>query len=447
MILEVWTLTVLQSLAVLTAAASLAAPAIAAAPGGTESHDAWKANFNADGTPKPLRDPSDMTLWPNTTSYANSDPWIAKNHDSLRQMRPRLLAINLSNQVAQEKPMQLFNQLMDALEESTRYKGYKDPKAPKFLDYSIWRYVDLRDPDSTTGNTLRSPIKKHVEAPRMNTDYGGFFSQEFAEHIGVRDPKDPSRFLRLDELLDAGYVHEVWITAAAAGDIRMLESVELKPRYDEDFNQVPGEPVQSGNGGDRDQKWTGRSVRLNSINHDRGIGCAMENLAHSMEGMAHGGAIPYFRKYFYEYAMFDLDKRYDLPINSFYPLWGEGKGVSYPNPRTAVATDGEKTWTIENYVAAGGNVHFPPNGRRHYDMANPMPVMSTIEDWRIGSGPGGEDVARPWTNEVLSRYRDLAPDCMGRWIVYWRQNMPMLDNKSKDDEGRPMKNWLPFLFY
>jgi hypothetical protein len=48
---------------------------------------------------------------------------------------------------------------------------------------------------------------------------------------------------------------------------------------------------------------------------------------------------------------------------------------------------------------------------------------------------------------VLDQYRDLAPDCMGRWVVYWRQNMPGLGNTALDDDGRPMKNWWPFLFY
>ena len=71
----------------------------------------------------------------------------------------------------------------------------------------------------------------------------------------------------------------------------------------------------------------------------------------------------------------------------------------------------------------------------------------TIEDWRIGSGPGGKDVPRPWSNAAFAKYRDLAPDCTGAWLVYWRQNFPGLDNKQKDDTGRPMKNWWPFLFY
>ena len=74
-------------------------------------------------------------------------------------------------------------------------------------------------------------------------------------------------------------------------------------------------------------------------------------------------------------------------------------------------------------------------------------MLSTIEDWRIGSGEGGRDVAQPFTNKKFARYRDFAPDGMGPWLVYWRQNMPGLDNRQKDDQGKPMKNWWPFLFY
>jgi hypothetical protein len=414
---------------------------------GREQGTVWPTGLNADGTPAPLRDPADLSVWPNRVSKANSDDWIARNHDRIRVMRPRILMINFSNQVDRDKPMRLANDLIAALRESSRYHGYKDPKAPAFLEYSVWRYVDLRDAGKDKGNASCAPIKKHVAAPDVNCDYGGFFSEAFAEHIGVRDPRNHQRYLRLDELVDLGYVHEVWFTAAPSGDFRCLECVELKPVYDAQFRKIPGRYVQAGNGGDEDQKWTGRSLRINGLNDERGIGCGVENLGHSLEGMAHSRAIPYFTKYFYEFAGFDLDKRYGLPMNSFYPLWGEGKGISYPSPNEAVLTDGKNTWRIENYVAAGGNVHFPPNARSHYDQANAQPVLSTIEDWRIGSAPGGKDEVKLWTNAVLTQYEKVAPDCMGKWLVYWRQNMPGYRNRAKDDAGRPMKNWWVFLFY
>jgi hypothetical protein len=121
--------------------------------------------------------------------------------------------------------------------------------------------------------------------------------------------------------------------------------------------------------------------------------------------------------------------------------------VEYPEPNTAVVTLKGETTRVENYVAYGGNVHYPPNVRRDYDMENASPVLSTIEDWRIGSGPGGKDLVEEWTNARFATYRKLAQDCMGAWLVYWRQNFPGLDNLQKDDDKKPMKNWWPFLFY
>lgn len=408
----------------------------------------WHENFNPDGTPKPLRDSSDLTLWPNIRSKANSDEWIPRNHDRIRLMKPRLLCINFVNGIEPGKPEKIFSDLLTAVNESSRYHGYKDPRAPRFLEYSVWRYVDLQDADGPKGkNSSKTPRKKVKPPNGLNGSYDGFFTDEFAALIGVRDPNDPKRFLTLKELVDEGYVHEVWFNGAADGEVGWLECVEIKPVYDERFRRVPGKYVQAGNGGDDEQRFIGRSVRLNMLNYERGIGCGMENLGHSFEGMAHSKCIPYFTQYFYEYGMFDLDKRFGLPFNSFYPLWGENKGIEYPDERTAIVKDGEKSWTLNDYYATGGNVHFPPNARRHYDLENIAPVLSTIEDWRIGSGRGGKDLQKVWTNAVLEPFKELAPDCMGRWLVYWRQNVPGYRNKSRDDNGKPMKNWWPFLFY
>jgi hypothetical protein len=40
----------------------------------------------------------DLSVWPNSASRANSDPWIAQHHESIKQMRPRVLVINFSNE-------------------------------------------------------------------------------------------------------------------------------------------------------------------------------------------------------------------------------------------------------------------------------------------------------------------------------------------------------------
>ena len=142
--------------------------------------------------------------------------------------------------------------------------------------------------------------------------------------------------------------------------------------------------------------------------------------------MAHSKVIPYYRKYFYEFAGFDLDKRWKLPWNSLYAVGGEGSGVSYPNDHTAVIKQDGKEYRIDNYYCIGGNVHWTPNGRGQYDLDSPSPVLSTIEHYRLFDGPDGKDLAEPWTIAKFAKYRDMAPDCMGPWLVYWRTEHPRL---------------------
>src|SRR5439155_8401459 len=217
--------------------------------------------------------------------------------------------------------------------------------------------------------------------------------------------------------------------------------------YDKHFERIGNELVQAGNGGDSGQKWTSRSVWIGFINASRGIGCFMESLSHSLEGTATSKAIPYFTRYFTEFAGYDLKKRWGLPFNTLYALPYDGKKIEYPDEHTAIIRRTGQDFRITNYFVLGSNAHWPPNARGHYDLENTQPVLSTIEDWRIGSGAAGKDLSKPWTSAAFVRYRKLAPDCMGPWLIYWRQNMPGPDNKQQDDDGKPMKNWWPFLFY
>lgn len=401
------------------------------------------------GRPGPWRDPDKTDVWPNATSRANSDPWIAENHDRIRVMKPRLLVINFSNEHQGPQLDEAVKRLVAALKESSRYHGYRDSRAPAFLQYEVFKSVDLRDKDRSRFDSRRMPVKEGVKG--FNFKYRDLFSQEFADLYGVPDPRDPGRNLRLDELVDGGYVHELWMLNSGHEDperkVGAFEAVEEKPSYDDAFRKKGNAWVQAGNGGDPEQPWTGRSLRINSINLGRGTGCAMENLGHALEWMMTSGAIPYFSRYFREYSGHDLKERYGLPVESFYAVQNTGAKVEYPDQRTLIVHHDGKDHRVDDYVCAGGNVHFAPNGRDHYDLANAAPVLSTIEDWRIGSGSGGKDRARPFTNRNFERYQELAADCQGPWLVYWRQNMPGLNNKSKDDQGRPMKNWWPFLFY
>jgi hypothetical protein len=361
-------------------------------------------------------------IWPNGESLANSDPWLVAHHDEIRQMRPRVLALNFVHGLSDAQARGQLEALCAALRESSRWHGYRDPAAPAFLEYEIAGIADLTEP---AGRLDRNSARFPRAPDGVGLDYAALY--ELPLHAG----------LRLAELVERGLVHEVWLLADHTDRTAPWETVEVKQAYDAGLRPA-GVAPDAGNSGPHSAPWIGRSLRILFVNFARGTGCAMESLGHSLERMATCGALPYYERYFREYAMLDLDRRFGLPFESLYLK----SPVTYPEPATLQYRDGWRRRRVEGYVAAGGNVHFMPNGRFDYDLENPAPVLSTIETWRQ---PG--ERARPWTPEVLEPYRELAPDCMGRWVVYWRQNMPGLGNTARDDEGRPMKNWWPFLFY
>ena len=198
---------------------------------------------------------------------------------------------------------------------------------------------------------------------------------------------------------------------------------------------------QAGNSGGHTAPWIGRSLRILFVNFARGVGCAMESLGHSLERMATCGALPYYERYFREFAMLDLDRRFGLPFDSLY-----GKGphpVDYPTPTTLRYRRGWRRRTRrglrrrrrQRALHAQRPLRLRPRRRATRSSRRSRPGASRGRNRARG---------RP---AVLEPYRELAPDCMGRWVVYWRQNMPGLDNTALDDDGRPMKNWWPFLFY
>jgi hypothetical protein len=388
----------------------------------------------------------DLAIWPNSVSKANSDQWLVDNHDKIRQMRPRLLVINFANGVSQAKALQKVDQLRAALKESSRYHGYKDQGAPAFLDYQVEKLVDLTDlsppAEKLDGNSTRYPRVPNWKEG-VNFEYGKLYKPEYARFYNIKD-RQTGQYLGLKELVDRGIIHEVWFLAYQGKYGAPLESVEVKQVYDQQLKKVRGKWTHAGNGSAEDQPFIGRSLKIVFINVERGPGCAMESLGHSLEWMARCGAVPYLQNYFTEYGGFDLDRKYGLPFDSLYGR--EGAELNYPNPNTLEFTWKGQKKTVSNYVPVAGNVHFMVNGRRDYDLDNPQPVLTTIEHYRLHD-ENGKDRATLYTPAVLDQYRELGADCMGRWVIYWRQNMPGLGNKAIDDDGKPMKNWWPFLFY
>ena len=222
-------------------------------------------------------------LWPNAESAVNSDPWLVANHDRIRSMRPRVLVVNFVHGLGEAAARDRVERLRAVLRESSRWHGYRDPAAPPFLDYDVVGIVDLTEP---RGEVDRNSARFPRTADGVGFDYAAL--HEMRLHDG----------LTLDQLTERGLVNEVWLLADHTERSAPWETVEVKRAYDADFRPLARFELYAGNSGEHDAPWLGRSLRILFINFDRGVGCAMESLGHSLERMASCGAIPYYERYF-----------------------------------------------------------------------------------------------------------------------------------------------------
>jgi hypothetical protein len=80
-----------------------------------------------------------------------------------------------------------------------------------------------------------------------------------------------------------------------------------------------------------------------------------------------------------------------------------------------------------------GWAHYPPNGARDYDWANPNYIWTDIEDWTPeGTGPKQRLNCTRWRGDSLT------------WFIYWMQNLPGANN-GLTYQGRLLTNWWTFI--
>jgi hypothetical protein len=390
------------------------------------------------------------TAWPTAGHSANSDPWIVSHHDVITQMSPRVLVLNFANGYTSAAVQVTAQRQVTGIAQGSQYHGYSDSKAPVFLNYQILKVVDLTDhppPAGFPNSSTRLPV-----TPNGNFDLLALFSAQFSAYYGFPDPMVPSRNLSLCELFEQGVINEVWIEDGETGSRRVPLNLERKQVYDATNHAVPG-AFDACVGGDScaqaQNLICGVTVRMAHLDPLRGPGCDLDVRGWGIEGM--GSALPAYAPTLARFLNNDFQTRFGVQFDGWQNVCDSASPppcVTYPNATTATGTYANGTsWTISPFISACGNTTFPPNAREQWDYANTSAVQSNCEHFGLGDGVNGADAVEPYTSAKVAALDMAYGDCGGGWQIYWRQNIPGLNNHAKTTDGAPMRNWWPLLFY
>jgi hypothetical protein len=423
-------------------------------------------------------------VWPNATSFTNSDPWIEQHHDQIVQMNPNVLVLNYANKCGANDAVtcdptemqKLTQEHVKAFQWASRYRGYNDPNAPAFLNYNVLKIVDLRD-GTTNVDSAMLPIASNG----TEVDYAQLDTPAYADLIGIADPANPGTNLTLCQLFEKGIINEVWASVAdpAPNNVKFGESAESKMVYSANnvaaspakFATVGNGPDISPNSRDASTKLTcGVTTRIWDFNPTRGSGCHLHSLGHLLENYARDSAVPAFGKVALTFFNLDFRTRFGAAFNSFYDVcpytndvciaWQANGG----NPDIAAqsGTSSSQMFDFMDMSAGCGNVHFPANATTQYLCTGDLTVATSCENYGLHNGTGGKDLTTPYTNAIAAmKYGEgtredngfdnfangVASDCGAEQPTYIFGSMPGLDNTATFTDGTPMHNWWVYLFY
>ncbi len=423
-------------------------------------------------------------IWPNATSFTNSDPWIAQHHDQIVQMNPNVLVLNYANKCGANDAVtcdptemqKLAKEHVQAFQWASRYHGYNNPNAPAFLNYNILKIVDLRD-GTTNVDSAMLPIASNG----TEVDYAQLNTAAYANLIGIADPANPGTNLTLCQLFEKGIINEVWASVAdpAPNSVKFGESAESKLVYSAanvaaspaKFVTVGNGPDISPNSRDASTKLTcGVTTRIWDFNPTRGSGCHLHSLGHLLENYARDTAVPAFVKVAQTFFNLDFRTRFGASINSFYDVCPYTSDIciawqangTMPDIAAMSGAASSQSFNFADLSAGCGNVHFPANATTQYLCTGDLTVASSCENYGMHNGPGGKDLTTPYTNAIAAmKYGEgtrldngfdnfangVASDCGAEQPTYIFGSMPGLGNSATAADGTPMHNWWVYLFY
>jgi len=225
-----------------------------------------------------------------------------------------------------EKVERIQKETIAALEEGSRYHGYKNPDAKPSLRYKVVEIREFLEP-------LPVCPKRADESAPM-TDYNAIFERidgkTWVQQKGVK---------------------EIWIFGYHGGVLDLWESNMSSPFGD----------TSNSNCDEKDLPVLDRTYTVYHYNYQRDTGEAVEDHLHQFEALFN-----------------EIDGRDRTPPEQWPNLlfWGKFVGSDRSQKVIPVTTpDGRKVYRC-------GWTHYAPNSQQDYDWANPRIVETDIEDWR-----------------------------------------------------------------
>ncbi len=217
----------------------------------------------------------------------------------------------------------LTKETIAALEEGSRFRGYKDAAAKPSLKYTVAGTFEFKKPLPTCS------LKPGEKVPM--TDYNAIMRE-----IGIQ------------KWVEERGVKEVWIWGYHGGVLNLWESNMSGPFGDtsnssRDPNDLPK---------------LKHTYTVYHYNYQRGLGEAVEDHMHQLEALLN-----------------KVDGRDTTPPEKWPDLLFWGKFVGSDVSHKIVTTPAHCGWT-----------HYAPNSEKDYDWANKRYVETDIEDWRPDGG-------------------------------------------------------------
>lgn len=279
-----------------------------------------------------------------------------------------------------------------ALEEGSKFRGYKNANAVPYLGYRVVKYIDYYKPLPANFNIItKVEAGKNVYSPHFFRLWQMFGMRDLVENQGVKEVW-------------------IWINGTATPNFPSYDpnvhgNVTVIGGWESNMAGPHGD-VSNSDRNPNDMPVYNKTYIVYQQNTRRTQAEAIHNHGHQLEAqLSHINQTVFWGNFA-----------------------GRGAGTSAPYQRA-------------------GDTHFTPNSIQDYDYTNTSPVESDIEDWTPdASGQKKMVSSATWggINYAWPEADNMEQKVESQWYIYWMQNMPGHQNNIPWSDTRVMRNWWEF---